>query len=101
MDISYYANLAEIIGTTVVVISLIYVAVQIRQNNRHLAHQAQRARAQSVRENLRGMAGNAEILVKDQSGETLTATEAFRANAFWMGTCLATKLHSSNCRVEI
>jgi len=84
MDISYYANLAEIIGTTAVVVSLIYVAVQIRQNNRHLAHEAQRARAQSVRENLRGMADNAEILVKDYDGATLSAAEAYRINAFWM-----------------
>ena len=84
MDISYYANLAEIIGTIAVVVSLIYVAVQIRQNNRLLAHEAQRARAQSVRENLRGMADNAEILVKDSDGETLTAVEAHRIDAFWM-----------------
>ena len=34
MDLSYYANLAEIIGTTAIVVSLIYVAVQIRQNTR-------------------------------------------------------------------
>ncbi len=66
------------------VVSLIYVAVQIRQNNRHLTHEAQRARAQSVRENLRGMAENAEILVKDSNGATLTAAEAYRLNAFWM-----------------
>jgi len=41
MDISYYANLAEIIGTSAVVVSLIYVAVQIRQNNRYSAQEAQ------------------------------------------------------------
>jgi len=34
MDISYYANLAEILGTAAIVVSLIYVAVQIRQNTR-------------------------------------------------------------------
>ena len=34
MDLSYYANLAEIIGTTAIVVSLVYVAVQIRQHTR-------------------------------------------------------------------
>ncbi len=34
MDLSYYANLAEILGTAAIVVSLIYVAVQIRQNTR-------------------------------------------------------------------
>ena len=34
MDLSYYANLAEILGTAAIVVSLVYVAVQIRQNTR-------------------------------------------------------------------
>lgn len=86
MDVSYYANLAEIIGTTAIVVSLVYVAVQIRQNNRHLAQEAQRARAQSVRENWGAFADNAEVWVKDLNGETLTAAEAFRMNALWFRT---------------
>ena len=84
MDISYYANLAEIIGTATVVVSLIYVAVQIRQNNRYSAQEAQRARTQAVRENFKSFGDNADICVKDLNGETLTATEAYRMNALWM-----------------
>ena len=34
MDLAYFANLAEIIGTTTIVVSLIYVAVQVRQSTR-------------------------------------------------------------------
>ena len=34
MELADYANLAEIIGTAAIVISLIYVAIQIRQNTR-------------------------------------------------------------------
>ena len=85
MDISYYANLAEIIGTTAVVVSLIYLAVQIRQSNQHMAHEAQRSRAQAVRENLKGMVDYAETFVKDKSDEVLTATESFRMHMYWMG----------------
>ena len=32
MDLAYYANLAEIFGTVAIVVSLVYVAVQIRQS---------------------------------------------------------------------
>jgi hypothetical protein len=84
MDISYYANLSEIIGTAVVVVSLIYVAIQIRQNNQYSAMEAQRARTQSVQENFKGFADNAEICVKDLNGETLTDVETYRMNALWM-----------------
>lgn len=42
----------EIVGAAAVVLTLIYLAVQIRQNNKHLAQEAQRARAQSFRENM-------------------------------------------------
>ena len=84
MDLAYYANLAEIIGTAAIVVSLVYVAVQIRQNNRHLAQEAQRARAQSFRENMGRMGDNAESFIKDRNGETLTEIESFRLERVWM-----------------
>ena len=34
MDLAYYANLAEVLGTLAIIVSLIYVAVQIRQHTR-------------------------------------------------------------------
>ena len=34
MDLTYYANLAEILGTAAIIVSLIYVAIQIRQHTR-------------------------------------------------------------------
>ena len=86
MELSNYADIAEILGTAAIVVSLIYVAVQIRQNNQHLAEESQRARAQSVRENMRALAGSAETCAKDQRGETLSAAETFRMNALWMAT---------------
>ena len=84
MDLTYYANLAEIVGTAAIVISLIYVAVQIRQNNRHLAQEAQRARAHAVRENFGVIANNAEMMVKEGAGEALSAVEALQMNMQWM-----------------
>jgi hypothetical protein len=84
VDLSFYANLAEIIGTIAIVVSLIYVGIQIRQSNRHLEEEAQRARAQSFRENMTLFANNAETMAKDQGGETLTASEVMRMNSIWM-----------------
>ena len=34
MDLAYFANLAEIVGTATIVVSLIYVAIQVRQSTR-------------------------------------------------------------------
>ena len=34
MDLTYYANLAEILGTSAIIVSLIYVTVQLRQHTR-------------------------------------------------------------------
>ncbi len=86
MDLAFYANLAEIAGTVAIVVSLVYVAVQIRQNNQHLAQGAQRARAQAVRDNLGAMREYSELVMKDRAGETLTASEAFQMSTLWMSS---------------
>jgi hypothetical protein len=85
LTLEQLAFLAQIIGTVAVVVSLIYVAVQIRQNNRHLAHEAQRTRAQSYRDNMGLMANNADIYIKDLNGQSLTPEEAFRLDRMWLG----------------
>ena len=77
--------IGEILGAAGVIVTLGYLAFQLRQNNRHLAHEAQRALAHAVRENTVTIANNAEIWVKDQAGETLTAAEAIRMNMQWHG----------------
>lgn len=74
----------EIVGAAAVVLTLIYLAVQIRQNNKHLAQEAQRARAQSFRENMGRMADYAAALTKDAGGEQLTEVEAFQLDRIWV-----------------
>jgi hypothetical protein len=86
MDLTFVANLAEIVGTAAIVVSLVYVAVQIRQNNQHLAQGAQRARAQAVRDNLGTMRELAELVMKDRAGETLTSSEDFQMSLVWMAS---------------
>ena len=81
--------IGELLGAAGVIATLGYLAFQIRQNNRHLAQEAERTRSQSTREGFFALADNGElaaILVKDAQGEALNATEEFRANAWWMRT---------------
>jgi hypothetical protein len=49
-----------------------------------LEEEAQRARAQSFRENMKFFANNAETMAKDSNGEILTASEAIKMNSLWM-----------------
>jgi hypothetical protein len=45
MTIQELGSLGELVGGFAVIVSLIYLAVQIRQNNRHLEHNTEAARA--------------------------------------------------------
>ena len=77
--------IGEVLGAAGVILTLGYLAFQIRQNNRHLAHEAQRSRAQAVRENMKIMTEYAEICMKDSDGETLTSAESFQLVNIWYG----------------
>ncbi len=82
MDLTYYANLAEIFGTVAIVVSLVYVAVEIRQNTRV----TRLATAQNISRDLReanAIVANdtdmAEILLKGiESEAALTRAERLR-----------------------
>jgi hypothetical protein len=77
-------TIADIVGATAVIITLVYLAYQIRLNNKYLLQESQRARSQAARENLAYFAQNAEIWIKDRDGETLTEVEAFRLEMMWL-----------------
>ncbi len=82
MDLSYYANLAEIFGTLAIVVSLIYVAIQVRQNT----HTTRLATAQNISRDLQEAnaivasgTNMAEILLKGVENEAnLTPPERVR-----------------------
>ncbi len=78
--------IGEVLGAAGVILTLGYLAFQIRQNNRHLAQEAQRSRSQAIRENMRIMTENAEVCMKDSDGEALTSTESFQLDNIWYGT---------------
>ena len=69
--VSVLANVGVIAG-------IVFLGIELQQNNELLSEEAQRARAQAFRENMGVFSDNAEIWVKDVNGEALTAAEAFR-----------------------
>jgi len=73
-----------ILANVGVIAGIVFLAIELQQNNELLSDEAQRARAQSFRENMEAFADNAELWVKEESGETLTAAEAFRLDRLWM-----------------
>jgi len=61
VDLSKLANLAEIFGTTAIVISLIYVAIQIRQNTRVMKLAAAQNVSQDLHVGLSFIIGDTEF----------------------------------------
>ena len=53
--------IAEIVGVLTIVISLVYLSLQVRQNNQHLKEQAATVAVQIRMQNLRATAENEEV----------------------------------------
>ncbi len=87
MTLDQFANIAEILGVTIVIVTLVFLSLQIQQNNKLMAGEAQRARSQSAGLSMGAIAENGElaaIIIKDLNGETLNAVEALRMKWMWM-----------------
>ena len=87
MTLDQYANIAEILGVTIIIVTLVFLSLQIQQNNKLMAGEAQRARSQSAGLSMGAISENGElaaIMVKDLNGETLDAVEALRMEYVWM-----------------
>ena len=80
--ISVLANLGVIAG-------IFFLGLELRQNNELLLQEAQRSRAAAVRENTALIAENAELVVKDEAGDTLTAAESIRMSSMWTGMLIS------------
>ena len=88
MDLSKLANLAEIFGTAAIVVSLIYVAIQIRQNTRAMKLAAAQNVSQDVQNGLSFIAGDTEFarihLEAMSDIDSLAAAERHRFYVFLM-----------------
>jgi hypothetical protein len=90
MELSFqeWGTVAEIFGALAVIVSLLYVAVQIKQNNRINQGIAIQQAYASTQEIYSWYANNSdvnELLAKFSQGETLTLPESVRIQNLMMG----------------
>ena len=78
------AQAVSVLANVGVIAGIVFLGLELQQNNELLTDEAQRARAQSFRENMGVWADNAELWARDLEGETLTSAEAFRISRIWM-----------------
>jgi hypothetical protein len=90
MELSFqeWGTVAEIFGALAVIVSLLYVAVQIKQNNRinqGIAIQQTYASTQEIYSWYANNSDANELLAKFSQGETLTLPEFVRIQSLMMG----------------
>ena len=83
-DMEYLANLAEIIGAAVVVITLIYLTAQLRQNNHLLRSESRRAMTENERTALVLALEHQEVFRKLNQSEELSAKEQFQLSILFI-----------------
>ncbi|MGI9260994.1 MAG: hypothetical protein ACR2QR_03105, partial [Woeseiaceae bacterium] len=84
MNVSSLANIAEIVGAVVVVISLIYLAIQIRQNNELLRSESRRAMMQNEQTAMLLAFEHQEVLRKLNESSELSAKEQFELSIIFI-----------------
>lgn len=84
MTIEQGAYLAEIIGVIVVVVTLIYVAIQVQQGARLLRSESRQSLVDNDREILLAYLDNIDLLDKLSGDEPLTRSEQWRFSVLWI-----------------
>jgi len=88
MSIQDWGAIGEIIGGVGVIVTLLYLAAQIRQNTKQVASASLQALSSRVEARMMANATNAEfaeLLQRWRDGEELTEVELSRANS-WFGS---------------
>ena len=78
MSITEFGALGEGIGSMLILVTLIYLAVQNRHQQKLLLSTVSQARTDALRDMLRGVSEIADVYVKLQNEEPLTPTDTFR-----------------------
>jgi hypothetical protein len=78
MTLEQGANLAEILGVVVVVVTLIYLSVQVRQGTELLRSESRQALVTNDLASLAANFNNADVFAKYVSGEELSAKDQLR-----------------------
>jgi hypothetical protein len=80
----YLANVAEIIGAIVVVVTLIYLTIQLRQNNNLLQSASRRAMLETEKTSLNQALEYQEVFRKLNQSEKLSAKEQFQLSILFI-----------------
>ncbi|MBC2839853.1 hypothetical protein [Robiginitalea sp. SC105] len=86
MDVGTINQWASLIANLGVLIGIIFLAMELRQNTKNLAAQARATYFSSLADTFRIPAENislTEAMAKDQSGKELTQAERWQVMAFW------------------
>lgn len=78
MSITEFGALGEGIGSLLILVTLVYLAVQNRHQQKLLLSTVSQARTDALRDMLKGMSEISDVYVKLQSDEQLTAIDSFR-----------------------
>ena len=85
MNLDQIANLAEIIGVTLVIASLIYVAKQLRQNTNAIHAQTRQAVLVAAQSELFAVMENPDLVISIVKMDSLTPEEHVRLNSWQRG----------------
>ena len=95
---------AEVIGVLGIIAGMAFLGFELRQNNELMAADARRGLLEIQLETwgqVTDSPGLATLLVKDRTGENLTADEELRLNAFWMRVVSALSwVHQENLDLD-
>ena len=80
---------AEVLGVVGIIAGIVFLGYELRQNNELMAAEERRAQYSMEMELWGQLVDSPDLipmLLKDRNGESLSAEEEFRLNAFWMRT---------------
>jgi hypothetical protein len=84
MTLEQLAYLAEIIGVVIVVVTLLYLSVQVRQGANLMRSESRQALLNNTREHLKGYLDNVDLFDRLASEEKLSQADQLRFSVLWI-----------------
>ena len=84
MTLEQYAAIAEITGVIIVVVTLLYLSVQVRQGARLMRSESRQALLSNTREQLLAYLDNVDLFDKMAGEEKLSPADQLRFSAVWL-----------------
>ncbi len=84
MTLEQYASWAEIIGVIIVVVTLLYLTVQVRQGTHLMRSQSRQVLLNNTREHLLAYIDNVDLFEKLAGEEKLSPADQLRFSVLWI-----------------